>query len=191
MKNKECPIIFNDDEVRAILDGRKTQARRIVNPQPTGQEDSPYHIGSGNNQRARVCPFGKPGDRLWVREAWNADWCDRTIYRADGGSAKTAGYSAEPKWSPSVHMPREASRITLEVLQTRITRLRDMTVEEALSEGTHHQGFILGLGGTSNDFKLQEANVMASFVEKWEQRHGKDSWKENPWVWVASFKLVE
>ncbi len=98
------PILFNIEMVRAIMEGRKTVTRRAVK--------LPYH----------------PGDILWVRETWNGDWCDHYIYKADGGSAKAAGYAAEPKWRPSIHMPREAARLFLRVTDVRVERLQDINL---------------------------------------------------------------
>lgn len=108
------PILFNGEMVRAILEGRKTVTRRVIK----GADESMYAgmcgLGPGlfdRNTGLRVKePYYRLGDILYVRETWNGDWCDHYIYRADGGSAKTAGYSQEPKWKPSIHMPKEAAR---------------------------------------------------------------------------------
>src|SRR5574344_2023832 len=89
---------------------------------------------SFRNWLIRICRY-HPGDILYVRETWNSDWCDHAIYRADGGSAKSAGYTKEPKWRPSIHMPKEAARIFLRVTGVRVERLMDITESGAMAEG--------------------------------------------------------
>ncbi|WP_257755150.1 hypothetical protein [Burkholderia glumae] len=158
---KERPILFSAPMVRAILDGRKTQTRRVVKPAPIyGDVDGMFaswmfkkQRGSGHwlypNARSLVlneCPHGQPGDRLWVREAFihePADYCwaasvsipcrpAHTIYRADSdpsGDARGAG------WTPSIHMPRTLSRITLEITGVRVERLHDISEGDAIAEG--------------------------------------------------------
>lgn len=133
---KERPILFTPSMVRDILDGRKTSTRRIIKYQPH-ESDVFDGISRGsfvswksprlgtNAWLVNKCPYGKPGDRLWVRERFNSDWCDKVIYFADGGSAREAGYSAEPKWKPSIHMPRWASRLNLLIKELSVERLQD------------------------------------------------------------------
>ena len=113
------PILFNTQMVRAVLDGRKTVTRRAVKPQPPATSVIRKRGSAWNWSFWADCDMGhlmqppyQPGDILWVRETWNGDWCDHYIYKADGGSAKAAGYAAEPKWRPSIHMPKEAARLT-------------------------------------------------------------------------------
>ena len=136
---KERPILFSGPMVRALLDGSKTQTRRVCRPQPTEfvggpgvtlRDGSPAPLVPLDDSvepygREIVCPYGQPGDRLWVRETFNSDWCEHTIYKADGGSARGAGYSEEPKWHPSIHMPREAARLFLRVTDVRVEKKED------------------------------------------------------------------
>lgn len=122
---KMKPILFNTEMVQAISNGRKTTTRRVIkikflpgfNPKWTGYlpvfENGKFFLEGSNHRDAtmRVKPEYHIGAILYVRETWNADWCDHVIYKADGGSAMTAGYGAEPKWHPSIHMPKKYARI--------------------------------------------------------------------------------
>lgn len=204
MKNeiKERPILFNAEMVQAILSGKKTQTRRIMKSQPKqpceGAYFDKYNNGSqwnwwteDNKQylgQIIKCPFGKVGDRLWVRETWNADWCEETIYKADGGSAIDAGYEREPKWKPSIHMPRWASRINLEITNIRVERLMYISEEDALSEGFNVTGWVPTYrdpDGGGETFTPRD-----NFLLTWEKIYGSKSIEENPWVWVIEFKKV-
>lgn len=121
-------MLFSGDMVRALLDGSKTQTRRLVKPQsPTSNE---------------LCPYGQPGDLLWVRETWNRTnpGGDSGVYyfRADTRFPDELGgrpYTGEEQWRPSIHMPRSASRIALEVTGTRIERLQDISESDVVAEG--------------------------------------------------------
>ena len=200
------PILFNTEMVQEILEGRKTVTRRIVKfPEgmtgrlPENQAEEPILFYPCGIKR----PQYKTGDVLWVRETFNSDWCDHTIYKADGGSAKSAGYSKEPKWHPSIHMPREAARIFLKVKSVQAERLNEITVEDALSEGVARHGLYneqCYAGGCYNgDFETscKVCEVPTNGFEKlWNStikpadldRYG---WNANPWVWVISFERTE
>lgn len=190
MSPRERPILFSGPMVRAILDGRKTQTRRVVKPQP-GIHCVPWQRPDGQFiwiiaetghgvSEPFTCPFGQIGDRLWVRETWNADWCDRTIYKADGGYAKHAGYSVEPRWRPSIHMPRWASRIMLEITDVRVQRLQEISEEDAISEGIHSVAAFPS-GYSNRD----------GFAALWNSLAKPDStWAMNPWVWAVSFRRL-
>ncbi|WP_336273783.1 hypothetical protein [Vreelandella indica] len=195
---KQRPILFNADMVRALLDGRKTQTRRLVKPAPgmvTNKsiepwEGDPKALMALLERNNRGCPYGKPGDRLWVREAHAL--LPRTAYRASVGTGTieqvehpTDGYTAAvfregfdrsgaPKWRPSIHMPRWASRITLEVVSVRVERLNDISAKDALEEGI------------ALCQQPQEA-----FRQLWESIHSPEGWSANPWVWVVEFKRLE
>lgn len=201
---KERPILFNGEMVRAILDGRKTQTRRVVkrpaedgkhgwHPSGTGME---FRLGGSARP---VCPFGKIGDRLWVRESWSGEyWLSEvkpserfgiarqdcltpfppaTHYWADGNPQ----YGDWEKPRPSIHMPRWASRITLEITGVRVERLQDMqdiSEEDAKAEGIAPvDGFY--------------ANPVNSFDSLWGSINGAESWDANPWVWVLEFKKID
>ena len=177
----ERPILFSAPMVRAILAGTKTQTRRMVNAKWSAR-----------------CPYGQPGDRLWVRETWQAvNGNDRARHivthpRPDRGWLE---YAATPrldepayKWRPSIFMPRWASRITLEVTGVRVQRLHDISEADARAEGidfdpgeggTFH---VAGLAGCGSD------SAVDAYRKLWEAINGLRSWAANPWVWVVEFK---
>lgn len=179
---KEKPIIFSTDMVRAILEGRKTQTRRVVKPQPPEGEtvhgpqmyepiefdkhDNAYPgkpvFGAYSETWGVKCPYGKPGDRLWVRETWNGTKNTGFYYRADPGTC--AG-----KWKPSIHMPRHACRMYLSIINVRIEPLQYITVGEAKAEGVKN---------------------LREFAKLWDTINAKRgySWDMNPWVWVVEFR---
>jgi hypothetical protein len=196
---KERPIPFSGPMVRAILDRRKTQTRRVVkNPEnygcPTG--DCPHGTQRECRQSMNESdvladgPFGKPGDRLWVRESWYYDIPphklpskrpadfepDHLYFRADGECCQQipecqCAEVGKPRWRSSFFLPRWASRITLEVTGVRAERLQDITEEDAIAEGF--------------------ASV-AEFMAYWDTLNAKRSpWSANQWVWVVDFKRVE
>ncbi len=189
---KEHPILFSAPMVRAILEGRKTQTRRVVKlpvrcpdtgAQLAGCELSlePKHVIE------RICPYGTVGDRLWVRETWSkAKSCnvDELFYRADGehqsGRQRSLSYvERESRWRPSIHMPRWASRITLEVTGVRVERLQDISQADCVAEG---------MPESTNGFLH---HVVADYRKLWGDINGADSWAANPWVWVIEFKQVK
>ena len=184
---KERPIIFSGPMVRAILDGRKTQTRRVVKQQPSISSQSEAAWWSDSEQRWLEsrhmpvhwpCPYGQPGDRLWVRETWAkpGEVGDYTEYRADNDDPLGA------KWRPSIHMPRHVSRLTLEVTGVRVERLQEIKPEEALSEGC-------GMRGSSTDAPF---NAIRDFKLLWDSINAKrgHSWESNPWVWIVEFEVA-
>lgn len=202
-KPRERPILFNDQMVRAILEGRKTVTRRVVKDTGFYAIDAAIH---GNDVALRErealstrCPFGQPGDRLWVREAWQGPlisdeeqaanqswWKDMTkfqdqahcAYRASGDNNEYVdpdGYF-HCKWKPSIHMPRWASRILLEITAVRVERLQDISDPGALAEGVSHSEMHSG------------DSLVDVFARLWESTGG--DWAANPWVWVVEFKRV-
>ena len=201
---KERPILFNAPMVRAILDGRKTVTRRVVKPQPAGEirrgepdfnhwidtkywERQNQKENRGIGTRGFACPYGQPGgDRLYVRETFGhfernenfAPGCD-VFYRADGESL-----ALEP-WRPSIHMPRAASRITLEITSVRVERLQDIDLADALAEGISDTGALI-LDSAGNE----QGGPIAEYAVLWEQINGPDSWAANPWVWVIEFRRL-
>lgn len=202
------PILFNGEMVRAILEGRKTVTRRVIK----GADESMYAgmcgLGPGlfdRNTGLRVKePYYRLGDILYVRETWNGDWCDHYIYRADGGNAKTAGYSQEPKWKPSIHMTKKAARIWLKVTDVRVERLQDISVPDMIKEGVRAFGCepCLELNErckpqTSEDgFCGAEDQAEDMFSDLWDSTTkkfdlAKYGWDANPWVWVIEFERCE
>lgn len=205
---KERPVIFNGEMVRAILDGRKTQTRRTLTERHLHLIDAAssagecYPLESGvdheNSQSyyREHCPFGQVGDRLWVREAFRvhsrATDVSTLVYRASERNSWTEQTRRVPvlvcnkqvspeKWTPSIHMPRWASRITLEITDVRIERLNDISEEDAKAEGVK--------AGVSPGHEHMMHQV--AFREFWQSIYGEESWNANPWVWVIEFKRVE
>lgn len=185
---KERPILFSSEMVKAILEGRKSQSRRVIKPQPKGAWAAPGRT---------MCPYGQPGDKLWVRETWclratadhfeqghklfaKGDWLAGTyeflrwdrvpmevLYRAtDDGR----------NWRPSIHMPRWASRITMVIRDIRVERVQDISEADAIAE----------LGGRAAGI----VNERGHFMELWDSINAKRGfgWDANPWVWVVVFE---
>ncbi|WP_422505919.1 hypothetical protein [Stenotrophomonas sp. GZD-301] len=232
---RERPILFNGDMVRAILAGQKTQTRRVVKPQPPTPEDvralagidycwlppswpgAQHHRVGGPVWAVRklmgqepeiVCPFGQPGDRLWLRETWRPsvihscceDACDcdsvGITYAADGQWVPfTSQAGPDDDWIlpdaaargyvPSIHMPRWACRLVLEITAVRVERLQAISEADALAEGIEE------IGGrfTFNGGMHESLTPQISFQTLWDSTGGQ--WAANPWVWVIEFKAVK
>ena len=189
------PSLFNTEMVRAISEGRKTVTRRAIRPQPEGRpirmtENSCYPGCYAIEGTPRVIrPPYQPVDILYVRETWNGDWCDHYIYKADGGSAKAAGYTAEPKWRPSIHMPKEAARLFLRVTGVRVERLKDIDGHGILKEGIDN-----GKSNPAMGTRWENMQSMA-FAELWNNTikpsdRALYGWAANPWVWVIEFERI-
>ncbi|CAH6170695.1 hypothetical protein AI3055V1_3829 [Klebsiella pneumoniae] len=200
---KERGMIFNGEMVRAILDGRKTQTRRPVKfpvlDKNLGCElagnELAGELSAGNYLNSA---FGKPGDRIWVRETWadaGASAPDLKLYRANYPEHVPSIYENVPpakeiRWTPSIHMPRTASRILLEITDVRVERLNSIHDVDAMREGIQnlttcsHADF--GIPGVVN-----AQHPVRAFQLLWESIYGADSWRANPWVWVIEFKRVE
>jgi len=177
---KERPILFSGAMIRAILAGQKTQTRRVVKPQAIA---SP--IPSSKTGRVH-CPYGKPGDRLWVREAWRTVAESNDLTPRDLTAAHRFWYEADAphqlgygKLRPSIHMPRIASRILLEVVSVRVERLQDISEADAEAEGITTTE-CLECDGWAN-----------AYSRLWDSIYGEGSWAANPWVWVVEFKRIE
>jgi len=213
---KERPILFSGTMVRALLRdiNPKSQTRRIVKPQPTGkllgllkrplraESDPPvlrawFKAGQGEKSSHEVtCPYGQPGDHLWVRETWAQPTTldpGPTFYRADYPACVPPGFENVPPadtitWKPSIHMPRAASRITLEVTGVRVERLRDISEADALAEGVEALK-----GGGYRQYETGGGTYPAasSFRSLWRKINGEDSWDMDPWVWVVEFRRIE
>jgi len=206
---KEKPILFNAAMVRAVLDGRKTQTRRVIKPQPqhdaillshlacTAQDGVFEFWGDSDYSTERVaCPYGASGDRLWVRETFAHLGCYR--YRA----TETEGVLRRCTWKPSIHMPRCASRINLEVVGVRVERVQDISDGDALAEGimsTDFWGKVTGdMLPDDNEEKAWEEYPRQAFRLLWDsinakpRKDGTDiSWTANPWVWVVEFRRLK
>lgn len=239
---KERGMIFNGEMVRALLDGRKTQTRRIVKGADgavkfckewdingeeifvvLGEKD---HTGMNPVLGAISCPLGAVGDRIWVRETWgvvsheldedgriqswtpdrpataihempfgNGYYSGHAIYAADGDFTwgDDDGYEdGRSCWKPSIHMPRAASRILLEITAVRVERLNAISGEDATAEGVPTAGSLLtDYPGTFLTPKGDFATGKVAFQRLWESIYGDESWQANPWVWVIEFKRVQ
>lgn len=210
---KERPILFSAPMVRAILEGRKTQTRRVV-------RDIIWH-GYEGHCRVRLtpedhkgndvlddfrdgrirCPYGQPGDRLWVRETWATfAGCGTVTYRASNDDNPMG---SPERWRPSIHMPRWASRIDLEVTGVRVERLQDISEADAMAEGIQ----LLNGRYTFNGGLHESRTAVESFQALWDSINGQPhierddsgreiarhdfSWDANPWVWVVEFRRVK
>lgn len=221
---KERPILFSAPMVRAILEGRKTVTRRVLPGYQVPMLDTDgrwlsvaqHHrqwgfavsgetegVCAKGLETSGCCPYGKPGERLWVRETWYCDHFEvmrgpylkpddlnvseaiddgTLVYAADGLTPYEAD---QPIWKPSIHMPRWASRILLEITDVRVERLQDISEEQALAEGiakTQDGGYHVESG------KHYFASPVDSFASLWSSVGG--DWDANPWVWVVEFKRV-
>jgi len=196
---KERPILFSGEMVWAILDGRKSQTRRVVKPQPekklehlAGVWFTHYWQSRGlwnDDGKVAKCPYGKIGDRLWVRETW-AKAPNGFVYRADYQNPIAdsvidfpTGETIPLIWKPSIHMFRIASRITLQVTGVRVERLRQITNDDARAEGVYSIGWL----GNS---RLEDYRT--PFGQLWDKINAKRGfgWDVNPWVWVIEFQKV-
>lgn len=211
---KERPILFSSPMVRALLDGTKTQTRRVVKP-PRGYRWLDMAVGtmvnSGGHKMHRsdlTAPYGQPGDRLWVREAWAPKAidpeCTTVAYRATDDECNGP-------WKPSIHMPRWASRIDIEITGVRVERLQDIGEADADAEGCERLDserderdwkLCPQCGGTrlytahsySGAFPDTDCMKCDTYVKRyehlWEAINGAGSWAVNPWVWVVEFRSV-
>ena len=227
---KERPIIFSAPMVRAILSGTKTQTRRLWKlPRgcnwyaEMGGEREGWFVDHGAPWWLHAtecrCPYGVPGDRLWVRETWQAFFEDEipkdrargprhtmgipaqperksfVYYRADGDGPVHPIYGWKANWKSPLHLPRKYSRILLEVTGVRVERLQEITEADAIAEGMNR------FPGCCQDddaaafsrvgLVIDDSFPIARYAALWEQIHGPGSWGANPWVWVVEFKRMQ
>lgn len=242
--SEERPILFSGPMVRAILEGRKTQTRRMLTPQPwktnwipDGYKAPPWqwHKRHENNvpsytwhddQQAVLgpCPYGSHEDRLWVREKFGAfklcsqecSPADATYVVLEDGTHVHRDGSIYPglseysddafwfKWRPSIHMPRWASRITLEVTGVRVERLQDISEQDSIAEGAERNDSPGSVPDWEPDWGYRTRCIHYPqgcecfphptakdwYRELWDIINGKGSWNSNPWVWVIEFKRI-
>ncbi|MFZ5050042.1 hypothetical protein ACOY5N_03320 [Enterobacter kobei] len=218
----ERGMIFNGEMVRAILDGRKTQTRRIIKDCTVGRDPISKFIQIGKKFIGcypedvpelirECCPYGVPGDRIWVRETFQGplfnfeqmeayqedsskfkkpEFC---VYKADGKPAPEF-FDADDNllcgWRSSIHMPRWASRILLDITGVRVEQLKSISEEEARSEGVAQlrEGFWKHY---QPGWTQHQLSARGSFATLWESIYGFGEWERNPWVWVIEFKRIE
>lgn len=199
---RELPILFTGPMVRAILAGNKLQTRRMKAleyfSRPENDPDGWWcaRISDGfaymvykqsPHERAVRCPYGQPGDRLWVRETWafgihamaaRRDDEGPFVYAADGTAQGRLG----DRWRPSIHMPRSACRLVVEITGMRVERLQAISEADACTEGIPSQGLQFYDG--------RPAAAKDAFESMWGEINGLASWQANPWVWVLEFRRV-
>lgn len=206
---KQIPILFSTPMVQAILDGRKTQTRRVVKPQPNEngisymknapldwetiykEEWKPWKMETEEGETIALhCPYGQPGDVLWVRESTHKTYNCRTkeLARYEYKTDMPADYwdrfvpainnGRKVKWTPSIHMPKAACRIWLKVTGVRVERLYDITEDDAKAEGVEK----------AYEVYKENARYRLGFMRLWEKINGIVSLNTNPWVWVISFE---
>ena len=219
---KERPILFNAEMVKAILSGRKTQTRRVIKPQPSSGLRKSVLVKSGvedGHGRELVCPLGQPGDHLWVRETFSllgnedgcpVDWNDNIVTdKKDAARIYKASCWQKPNnygiwsvpdremdfdgaWTPSIHMPRWASRIQLKISNVGVQRLQDISSGDAAREGICQLPasgrYCINPGDQYFGGASHSAKEVYSWL--WESIYGEGSWGSNPWVWVIEFERV-
>lgn len=223
---REIPILFSTAMVQALLEGRKTMTRRVIKPQP---EDGLHNdtlmprsidselkgwngvVDATGESRGWRCPYGETGDVLWVRESWNTlgEFTRKPEYDVmdiDDFVYK-AGDIRIDKWKPSIHMPKTAARIWLEVVGVRVERLHEITPGDAADEGVNrwNEDFVSEPGAVQADYENylwrddpsyedfhfpSYPNPIESFKSLWKKINGVESWDSNPWVWVVEFKVL-
>lgn len=200
---KERPILFSAPMVRALLDGSKTQTRRIAKGVATVHSITGEPLAGCDSEGPRVqCPFGQPGDLLWVREthafdppddgSWNytqwsgcapSPWREipKRFWNPEHVIHAASWAGSEITWRPSIHMPRWASRITLRITDVRVERLQDISGDDCIAEGAWPiEQKELGRSHEAVD----------AFRDLWNSINGAGSWDANPWVWVVEFDRV-
>lgn len=223
---KERPILFSGPMVRALLAGTKTQTRRVVKPDTKAPVVDPYcrwddetwgSVATDGTSSIVHCPYGQPGDRLWVRETWRTEELDEGD-EASGADIGTDGvrFAADEtfrvientreasdrwcvahnadsrklvsKWRPSIYMPRWACRLELELTQVRVERLQDISEKDAIAEGIASTEALEAL--RANSALLVEETYRMGFRSLWDSLNAKRGfgWDANPWVWALTVK---
>lgn len=227
MEMNEKPILFSGPMVQAILDGRKTQTRRVVKMDEHVRDyairfvgddfgqwfyiDSRFPSGAVKYPFALNSPYGKPGDRLWVRETFQPLWTDENKFNDERDYKTGHGYYVNypatdgvAEWhdfyreemsnacKPSIFMPRWASRITLEITGVRVERLNEISTEDAQAEGVEPDGMVhIAIPGKDIQSYPSASAYQSAFAQLWEKINGKKHpWASNPWVWVMEFKKI-
>jgi hypothetical protein len=202
------PILFSAPMVRALLGGRKSQTRRIVNVNRTPKKLS-IDDWSVGGKRIGPCPYATPGSLLWVRETF-ADIDGEPLFAADRSDAeleeerqlrrKFAGIAAtyaKYRWRPSIHMPRRFSRLTLEITDVRLQPLQEISEEDAIAEGVEYETadppffYVPGIWPHSTTAVEIDEGAARSYAKLWDHINGADSWDANPFVWALTFKVTQ
>ncbi|CUU24498.1 hypothetical protein J9874_01177 [Duffyella gerundensis] len=221
---KERPILFSEQRVRALLIGQQTQTRRIMKSQAfgPGQDNHEgcyaFDVSSNHLQGYKMvnmndlsyrCPYGQPGDRLWVRETWRGpvvptdalpdyerspakfrrpEYCQyRAANNELGHPYDKDKNSEEFGWQTAIHMPRWASRIDLLITAVRAEKIQDISDEDVMAEGVQTDSHFL------NNFFTMNNNTVSpkeAYKKAWQKQYGGTSWEVNPWVWVIEFEKI-
>lgn len=189
---KERPILYSSPMVVAILEGRKTQTRRVIKNIGIAPGIGEIYKGSDDSREwVKECPYGIVGNRLWVRESWRVSSAHDDVSPNQLPTDISVEYPATchidkllGRKRPSIHMPRWASRMILEITGIRVERLKDITPEDCSAEGCEPSTEAMSAHGDSRYALYQ------SYFDLWEQINGKGSWDKNPWVWVIEFKRI-
>lgn len=191
---KQRPILFSTQMVQAILDGRKTQTRRVVKPQPHIDKAGNLCQGELNfgqtidgephfkNFAQCACPYGQSGDILWVRETWQPSASGAYVHFKADCRDEDSGKG----WKPSIHMPKDACRLFLRIKNVRVERLQVITRQDAAAEGVCIENESERFPGYQTHRWPEE-----NFQTLWENINGEQSWRDNPWVWVVEFEKLE
>lgn len=217
---KERPILFSTPMVQALLAGRKTQTRRVITPQPSWTERWTTSAQNGHGTRLEyqgfqwkkhhvddlekdtsklvwLCPYGKPGDILWVRETFGRNELDTKFpYRYKTTDGEDLFCKGVIKWKPSIHMPKEAARIFLRVKSVRVEKAQSISEEDAIAEGIErieegegllkYRSYVV-----EKDKQIIPCFPYVSFRTLWHSINGRESWEANPWVWVITFSVIK
>lgn len=231
---KERPILMHARSINGILEGRKTQTRRIMKPQPwlntvnqwlwdhKGRWQHAFHPGiAGNDATTRLrsyCPYGQPGDRLWVREAWHTgrrlDEFNATeiaakavdagyspgapLWYSDGaivpfGDADEDDFGFKGRYRHGRFMPRWASRLTLEIANIRVERVQEISANDCLAEGIDYSKHRCGCDFCATAPQIcpaSSSSLIMEFASLWDDTNGKGAWERNDWVWAIDFRSL-
>ncbi len=190
---KARPVLMSAPMVRALLDGRKAQTRRVVKGEALRWLDTDFGAGFVAMPENRLCPYGVPGDLLWVRETWKPHSLyagmkpsempqAQVFYRADDGYAPS-----NTPWNPSLFMPRWASRLTLEITEVRVERLQEISEADAIAEGL--EWIAPGTWSVAPRLGIVGDDPGQVYSELWDRINGPASWDANPWVWALTFDV--
>ena len=220
---KERPILFSAPMVRALLNCTKSQTRRVVKGNPARVQWNSIVVDSyggwcDEHGRPVPCPYGEPGDRLWVREThFINDFRGAKVPEAERADCEILYRATDEKmianfeddeglvWKPSIHMPRWASRILLEITDIRVERLQDISESDGIAEGIYSENVIVGANCNGGMHSEEHADryffcgcvdegyesACDAYAALWESINGTGSWAANPWVWVVEFKRIE
>lgn len=202
IQRKETPLLMCGEMVRAVLDGRKTQTRRVITfreCRKTLHFDDAFLLTSWVLVKDKLhfgesvtrCPYGAPGDRLWVKERFGISG-NGYFYETDSDG------TVHHAWTSSRFMPCKASRITLEITDVRVERVQDIATDDAYAEGVEEDRVIEHQGRKVMQFKQHQPGVttisaVAAYSSLWDSLNAKRgfSWESNPWCWVISFRRIE